>query len=94
MVRLQKERKKEEEMKLGKCPMCGGKTRMKHVDLTESVNGKMVIINSVKAEVCSQCGERLFSEDEMKRIDSFLMKVQTGSVKPERKSEVEVYSLA
>ena len=90
MVRLQKAK----EMKLGVCPICGGKTMRKHVDLTESIKGKIVIIKKVKAEVCSQCGERLYSKDEMQKIDAFLRKVKTGSVKPTSKREAEVYSLS
>ena len=80
-------------MKLGVCPICGGKTVRKSVDLTESLKGKIVIIKKVKAEVCLQCGERLYSESEMQKIDAFLQKVKNGSVKPKSKREVEVYSL-
>jgi len=65
----------------------------KSVDLTESIKGKIVIIKKVKAEVCLQCGERLYSESEMQKIDAFLQKVKNGSVKPKSKREVEVYSL-
>src|SRR5574341_330244 len=81
------------EMKLGVCPICSGKTARKRVDLTESVKGRLVVIKSVKAEVCSQCGERLYSQDEMQKIDAFLRKVKTGSVKPRSRKQVEVYSL-
>jgi YgiT-type zinc finger domain-containing protein len=81
------------EMKLGICPICGGKTERKNVDLTQTINRKIVIIKKVKAEVCSQCGERLYSEDEMKKIDVFRKKVKKGSIKLKTKREVEVYSL-
>lgn len=87
------ELQKAKEMKLSTCPICGGKTVRKHVDLTESVKGKFLIIKKVKAEVCSQCGERLYSKIEMQKIDAFLQKVRKGSVKPKSKKEVEVYSL-
>lgn len=81
-------------MNLGICPICGGKTTQKSVDLTESIKDKVVIIKKVKAEVCLQCGERLYSADEMKKIDEFLQKVKSGSVKPKSKREAEVYSLS
>jgi YgiT-type zinc finger domain-containing protein len=84
---------KAKDMKLGICPICSGKTLKREVDLTESVRGKFVIIKKVKAEVCSQCGERLYSENEMKKIDTFLKKVRRGSIKPTSKKEVQVYSL-
>ncbi len=80
-------------MKLGICPICGGKTVRKRVDLTESVKDRLVVIKSVKAEVCSECGERLYSQDEMQKIDAFLQKVKTGSVKPKSRKNVEVYSV-
>ncbi len=90
MARLRKAK----EMNLGICPICGGKTTRKGVDLTESIKDKVVIIKKVKAEVCLQCGERLYSADEMKKIDEFLQKVKSGSVKPKSKREAEVYSLS
>ncbi len=80
-------------MKLGICPICGGNTVRKRVDLTESVRSRLVVIRSVKAEVCSQCGERLYSQGEMQKIDAFLQKVKKGSVKPKSRKEVEVYLL-
>ncbi len=86
------ELQKAKDMKLGVCPICGGKTVSKNVDLTESIKGKIMIIKNVKAEVCSQCGERLYSEDAMKKIDTFIQKVKKGLVKPKSKKEVEVYS--
>ncbi len=39
--------------KVGKCPICGGKTSLKRVDVTESVGKRLVLIRKVKAEVCS-----------------------------------------
>lgn len=84
---------KAKEMKLGTCPICGGKTVKKYVDLTESIKSKFVVIKKVEAEVCSQCGERLYSKDEMQKIDAFLQKVKKGTIKPKSKRKVEVYSL-
>ncbi len=81
-------------MKLGICPICGGETVRKRVDLTETVKARLVVIRSVNAEVCSQCGERLYSENEMQKIDAFLQKVKRGSVKPKSRKEVEVYLLS
>ena len=50
-------------MKLGYVRFVEGRLR-KSVDLTESIKGKIVIIKKVKAEVCLQCGECLYSESE------------------------------
>lgn len=79
-------------MSVNICPICGGKTKGKIVELTESVNGKLVMISNVEAEVCMQCGERLYSENEMKKIDELIMKVKKGIIKPSTKKKMEVYS--
>ncbi len=62
-------------MNLGKCPICGGITNGRLVDITESLGGKIVLIRDIKAEVCSQCGERLYSSSEIKKIETLLHKV-------------------
>lgn len=49
--------------KIGKCPICGGRTTMKRVSVTESAGKRLVLIKKVEAEVCSQCGERMYSEN-------------------------------
>lgn len=78
-------------MKLGKCPLCGGNTTVQLVDVTESLNGKIVLIKDIKAEVCSQCGERLYSSSEIKKIESLLHKVKRGTIKPNETRQAEVY---
>lgn len=64
---VQKEKGK---MRVGTCPICGGETVDKKVDVIETVNGRWVIMQGVPAEVCTQCGERLYSEREMKKWKS------------------------
>lgn len=79
-------------MSVNICPICGGKTKGKFVELTELINGKLVMISNVEAEVCLQCDERVYSENEMKKIDELIKKVKKGMVKPSAKREMEVYS--
>lgn len=79
------------EMNLGMCPLCGGSTKTQSVDITESLNGKIILIKDVKAEVCSQCGERLYSSSEIKKIESLLQKVKHGTIKPKETKKAEVY---
>jgi YgiT-type zinc finger domain-containing protein len=86
--------KEEKVMKVGKCPICGGKTAVKRVDVTESIEGKLVLIKSVEAEVCSQCGERLYSASTMRKLDSLIERVKSGSAKPDGKKEIKVYALS
>ena len=78
-------------MNLGKCPLCGGTTKTESVDITESISGKMVLIKDIKAEVCTQCGERLYSSSEIKKIEELLDKVKQGTIKPKETKQVEVY---
>lgn len=78
-------------MNLGKCPLCGGTTKIELVDITESMSGKIVLIKDIKAEVCTQCGERLYSSSEIKKIEELLDKVKQGTIKPKETKQVEVY---
>ncbi len=78
-------------MNLGKCPLCGGTTNTESVDITESLGGKIVLIKDIKAEVCSQCGERLYSSSEIKKIEVLLHKVKQGTIKPKETRQAEVY---
>ena len=45
-----------------KCPVCGGKLENKHVEKLLRGSGNTMSMQ-VLAEVCSHCGERLYSED-------------------------------
>jgi len=56
-------------MRAGKCPICGGDTKEDVVEVQEVIEGAAYIIQGVKAEVCVQCGERMYSLDEMRRIE-------------------------
>ena len=80
--------------KVGKCPICGGRTTMKRVDVTESAGKRLVLIKKVEAEVCSQCGERMYSESTMQKLDSLMRKVKAKTAKPEARTQVEVYALS
>jgi len=79
--------------KVGRCPICGGKTSVKAVDVTENVEKRLVLIRKVQAEVCLQCGERMYSEGTMRKLDSLLQRVREGSAKPKKETKVEVYAL-
>jgi YgiT-type zinc finger domain-containing protein len=55
----------EDKMRVDKCPICGGETKEDVVEVQENIKGKFYIIKGVKAEVCVQCGERMYSIDDM-----------------------------
>ncbi|PIU12924.1 MAG: YgiT-type zinc finger domain-containing protein [Hadesarchaea archaeon CG08_land_8_20_14_0_20_51_8] len=89
MGRIQGE---EEKMKAGICPICGGKMADRSVDVADNINGKLVIIRGVSAEVCARCGERLYSSEEMKKMEKLREKIQYNLVKPITVEEVSVFA--
>lgn len=56
-------------MRLGVCPICGGRTQQRVVDLWEDVEGEMALIKGIDAEVCVQCGEKLYTDTELRRVE-------------------------
>ena len=67
-----------------KCPICGGELVEKEVEklLKGGVNTAVL---KVLAEVCLQCGERLYSEDTVRRFEQIRQKLE--------KHEVEEFQL-
>ncbi|PKP57487.1 MAG: hypothetical protein CVT88_04325 [Candidatus Altiarchaeales archaeon HGW-Altiarchaeales-1] len=61
------------ELKVGICPMCGCKTEIKNVDVQEMIEDDLYIFKEIEAEVCTQCGERTYSEDEVRKIESNIL---------------------
>lgn len=55
-----------------KCEFCSGTTKPKHVKRQHWLNGKLYIVENVKAEVCSECGERYFHAATLDAVDAFL----------------------
>jgi len=88
--RIQKEEKK---MKVGICPICGGKTARKNVDVVDTVNGKFIIIRGISAEVCVRCGERLYSKNEMKKMEKLREKIQENLIEPAAIKEVKIFTV-
>ena len=62
-----------------KCPVCGGELIEKEVEklLRGGVN---TAILKVKAEVCLHCGERLYSQETVKRFDEIRKKLERKEV--------------
>ena len=80
-------------MKAGTCPICGGEMVDKSVDVVDTINGKFIIIRGISAEVCGRCGERLYSQGEMKKMEKLREKIQDNSVKPITVEEVAVFAV-
>ena len=54
------------------CEFCGGETKGKNVRRQHWFKKKLYIVENVKAEVCTECGERYFHARTLDEIDSFL----------------------
>lgn len=80
-------------MRVEKCPICGGDTKEDIVEVQEIIEGEAYIIKGVKAEVCVQCGERMYSLDEMRRIEKVREKIKNRMIKPIEVRKVAVVSL-
>ena len=62
-----------------KCPICGGELIEKEVEkiLKGGVN---TAILKISAEVCLQCGERLYSENTVRRFEQIRQKLAKKDV--------------
>ncbi len=58
-----------------KCPTCGGQMAERQVEklLRGGVNTAVV---KVRAEVCLHCGERLYSQETVRRFEEIRVKLQ------------------
>lgn len=66
-------------MPFTKCPVCGGEMVEKEVEklLKGGVNLAVIMI---KAEVCLHCGERLYSQDTIRRFEEVRAKLERQEV--------------
>ena len=80
-------------MKAGTCPICGGEMADKSIDVVDTINRKLVVIRGISAEVCVWCGERLYSQGQMKKMEKLREKIQDNSVKPISVEEVAVFAV-
>lgn len=71
-----------------KCPVCGGDLVNKEVEKLLR-GGKNTAVLKVKADVCLNCGERLYSKETVQRFEEIRAKLrrrETDSFKPLGKS--------
>jgi YgiT-type zinc finger domain-containing protein len=67
-----------------KCPVCGGELVEKDVEKLLR-GGKHTALVKVRAEVCIHCGERLYSEETVRRFEEIRAKLerqQTSEFQP------------
>lgn len=63
-----------------KCPVCGGELIEKSVEKLLR-GGRNIATLKVKAEVCSHCGERLYSTDTVKYFEEIRKKLLNEKMK-------------
>ena len=71
------------------CEYCGGSIVEKRVTLHRKVNGNYVLIESVPAGVCRECGARNYTANVLKTIEESIR----GRREAQREVLVPVYSL-
>ena len=69
-----------------KCDRCVGEYREAEVSYTLFYEGKFHIIEHVPARVCSQCGERLYTPETVKKVQAAIWQHR----KPDRIVETPV----
>lgn len=66
-------------MPFRKCPICGGELVEKEVEKLVK-GGVHTAVLQVRAEVCQRCGERLYSEETVRRFEQVRRKLEKQDV--------------
>lgn len=61
------------------CPICGGDMVEKEVEKLLRGGAHTAVLH-VRAEVCLQCGERLYSEETVRRFEQIRLKLKQQDV--------------
>ncbi len=59
----------------GKCPICGGEVIEKKVDKLLKGGSNSAIV-TVQAELCLHCGERMYSEETVRKFENIRQKLE------------------
>jgi YgiT-type zinc finger domain-containing protein len=55
-----------------RCYFCGGRLEDKSATIPFVMNGTVVVVKNVPAQVCNQCGEAIMSSPVARRVDTLL----------------------
>ena len=66
--------------KINRCPICGGELEEKEVEKLLNGGGVHTAIMKVRAEVCLHCGERLYSQEVVRRFEDVRRKLEREEV--------------
>ena len=70
-----------------KCTFCGGKLKKTTVTFSYEEDETYLLVEHVPAEVCSQCGEKLYTPE----VTEALLQLAKHPVKPAKIIHVPVY---
>jgi HTH-type transcriptional regulator / antitoxin MqsA len=78
-------------MTMFNCHVCGNSSaKSEYVSEIFTIEGRRVLVEHVPAEVCTRCGERVFSRETTEKIRVLVH----GSPAPARTETLEVFELA
>ena len=60
----------------GKCQICGEQMQEKRINQDFWLKGKLIVIESVPAGVCPQCGEKIVKADVGRQLASLIANVR------------------
>ena len=73
-----------------KCVFCGGKVEERLVTFTYGEDDKYLFVENVPAEVCTKCGEKIYSPE----VTDELLRFARDRFKPMKTIEVPVFDFA
>lgn len=73
-----------------RCAFCKGATEERLIRYLSEFEGRVIIIENVPAEVCTQCGEKFIRPEVAEKIQRLVWEQPS----PKRSAEVPVYDLA
>ena len=73
-----------------RCAFCKGDTEERVIRYVQEFDGRVVIIENVPAQVCTQCGEQLIQPEIAEKVQ----KIVWGEVPQPKTVEVDSYNFA
>lgn len=73
-----------------RCAVCKGEVEERLIRYVQEIDGCVVIVENVPADVCVECGERFIRSDVAERIQTVVWK----GPPPTKRADVPVYDLA
>ena len=66
------------------CPICGGELEETEVKEDIWVGEELLVIENVHARICENCGEKIVSYDEMRRVEGIIREFGRGKMELKR----------